>query len=82
MLAFNFTSEEGFDGEVIIAPEIAAREAEEKNLPLKLVIDKLLIHGILHVAGFNHKKPSEAEQMFSMEGQLLKKYLQSASEAL
>jgi len=74
VLAFNLADEEGFDGEIIISPAMAAREAEEDKLPLIFVIKKLLVHGILHLAGYSHKQPEVAEEMFSKQKQLLEKY--------
>ena len=46
-------------GDVVISPETAAREAEACDLPKGLRLDQLLIHGILHLFGFDHEDNSE-----------------------
>lgn len=77
VLAFNLADKEGFDGEVIISPAIAAREAKEDNLLLSFVLKKLLIHAILHLAGYDHNQQDAAERMFNKQKQLLEKFGQT-----
>lgn len=71
VLAFNLSEEGGFDGEIVIAPEVAAQQGVEENLPFTLVMSKLLIHGILHLAGYDHENPAQAEVMFRQQEELL-----------
>ena len=60
-------------GDIIIALETLDREADEKNIPLKNHFAHLLVHGILHLFGYDHQNDEEAEEMESSEINILKK---------
>ena len=47
-------------GDVIISLSTAQREAEEAGLSLDSTISRLLVHGILHLVGFDHQKGEDA----------------------
>ena len=42
-------------GDVIISLPTAQREAEESGISLDNMISRLLVHGILHLVGFDHE---------------------------
>lgn len=54
-------------GDVIIAQETAAREALEQDKGLRDHTAHLIIHGFLHLIGYDHETPSEAEEMEALE---------------
>lgn len=43
-------------GDVVIAPEVARRNALEEGMPLSRELATLIIHGLLHLAGYDHEK--------------------------
>jgi len=45
----------GVLGDVVISLDTAARQAEEHGLRLGEEVDRLLVHGILHLAGYDHE---------------------------
>lgn len=47
-------------GDVIISLPTAQREAEEAGISLDNMIFRLLIHGILHLVGFEHDRGEDA----------------------
>jgi probable rRNA maturation factor len=47
-------------GDVIISLPTAQREAKEAGLSLDSMISRLLVHGILHLVGFDHEKGEDA----------------------
>jgi probable rRNA maturation factor len=49
--------------EVIISADTAARQARRAGVPVALEIDLLLVHGLLHLAGFDDRDPIEARRM-------------------
>lgn len=49
-------------GDVVISIDTAGRQAEDKGVSLEREIDILLIHGILHLAGYDHEKSREEER--------------------
>jgi probable rRNA maturation factor len=59
-------------GDVIISVEQARRQAKERNHSLKREMVILLIHGILHLLGYDHERsPRQAKIMANLEGKLL-----------
>ncbi|KAL2641506.1 hypothetical protein R1flu_009093 [Riccia fluitans] len=61
-------------GDVIISLETAARQAEERSHSLLDELRILLVHGLLHVIGFDHERgPEDHKEMEEKETQILKK---------
>jgi len=59
-------------GDVIISVETAAREAKDAGISVESRFDQLLIHGTLHLFGFDHEKtPGQTKAMRVKEKQLL-----------
>ncbi len=48
-------SEARFFGDIVISIEQAARQAEENNLTLENEIKQLMLHGVLHLCGYDHE---------------------------
>ena len=48
-------------GDVVISLDTADRDARRGGLSLRQEVDFLLIHGILHLLGYNHENTSRAE---------------------
>lgn len=57
-------------GDVVISAETADRQAKAAGRSLRDELVALLIHGILHLLGFDHQTPSEAKKMKRLERQL------------
>lgn len=61
-------------GELIICHEVMAREAAEQHKTLDDHIQHLLVHGVLHLLGFDHELgDAEQEEMESFEIAILAK---------
>lgn len=59
-------------GDLALAYETCAREAEEKSIPLEEHTAHLVIHGLLHLAGHDHEISAEdAEKMEALETKAL-----------
>jgi probable rRNA maturation factor len=54
-------------GDMILAHEICASEAVEKSIPLSQHVTHLIVHGTLHLLGFDHLDDIEAEHMEALE---------------
>jgi len=48
-------------GDVVISVDTAARQAKERGLKLEEEILRLLIHGVLHLLGYDHEKVPKRE---------------------
>jgi rRNA maturation RNase YbeY len=60
-------------GDVVISIDTAAKEAAEADISLQERFYQLLIHGILHLVGYDHvNSDEEAEAMESKSQELLK----------
>lgn len=45
-------------GDIVISTEQAQRQAAENNLTLELEIKQLILHGLLHICGYDHETDS------------------------
>ena len=59
--------EGGLLGDIILAYETIAREAVEQDKPFDDHLKHMLVHGCLHLLGFDHIDDSEAEEMEALE---------------
>ena len=50
-----FEESENNLGDIVISLEQAARQAEENNLSLDTEIKQLILHGLLHLCGYDHE---------------------------
>ncbi len=79
VLAFSQREGEGGDvnpsvlGDVVISTETASRQAAERGMRIEEEMDVLLVHGILHLLGYEHTLArNEAQRMARKEKSLLK----------
>jgi rRNA maturation RNase YbeY len=65
-------------GDVIIAPEVAARQAVEYGNTIEGELNLLLVHGVLHLLGYDHEDDDDAAAMQERERALLAAYADRA----
>lgn len=58
-------------GDIIFAFETVEREANEQNKPFENHLTHLMVHGFLHLFGYDHIEDGEAEVMESLETKIL-----------
>lgn len=58
-------------GDVVIAPEVAERQAAEYGHTVEEELNLLLVHGILHLLGYDHEEDDAAAAMQARERILL-----------
>src|ERR1700722_8280886 len=58
-------------GDIALAYETLAREAENLGVPLADHYRHLLAHGFLHLIGYDHETDAEAERMEALETRIL-----------
>ena len=59
-------------GDIALAHQTCSREAAEKGVPLEHHAAHLIVHGLLHLAGYDHEtSPGEAEAMEALETKAL-----------
>lgn len=63
--------EAGELGDIAIAVETCRREAAEAGRPVEDHVTHLVVHGVLHLLGFDHIDDADAELMESLEVEIL-----------
>jgi probable rRNA maturation factor len=64
-------------GDVVLCPAVAARNAVEHEVSFDDEIALLIVHGILHLLGWDHAEDEEAERMEARERELLTRHYRS-----
>jgi probable rRNA maturation factor len=64
-------SEPGLLGDIVVCPQIAAKQAETAGHSSSNEICLLITHGILHLLGFDHAEPDEEVEMFALQNHIL-----------
>ncbi len=75
VLSFPFDVPEGIEldllGDLVICADVVVSEAQAQQKPVFDHWAHLVIHGTLHLLGYDHIKDEDAEEMESLERQLL-----------
>ena len=58
-------------GDLVLCVPVVVREAAEQGKALEAHFAHLVVHGMLHLQGYDHEEPDEAEQMEALETQIL-----------
>ena len=58
-------------GDVAVCPAVAARNAAEHGRSVSDEVDLLVVHGILHLLGYDHAEPDDHREMFDLQAGLL-----------
>ena len=61
----------GMLGDIVIAYETTAREAEAEHKPLAHHLSHLAVHGFLHLLGYDHESDADADVMEQLERDIL-----------
>lgn len=62
----------GYLGDILLARETIESEAKEQDKKFKDHFCHLLVHGTLHLLGYDHIDPTEADEMEALEINILK----------
>ena len=64
---------QGLLGDLVISKPVLARQAREQGHPIEVELDVLLVHGVLHLMGYDHEQgPKEFQRMLRKERAVLK----------
>ncbi|HUG61356.1 MAG TPA: rRNA maturation RNase YbeY [Methylomirabilota bacterium] len=58
-------------GDIVMARETVAREALDGGLPFRHHLTHMVVHGMLHLVGYDHRDDDEAEEMERLETAIL-----------
>ena len=72
VLSFPYESKPRLLGDLVICPQVVAQEAKEQEKPLAAHYAHLVVHGMLHLQGYDHETSEEdAETMETEESKIL-----------
>lgn len=57
-------------GDIVVSVDTALRQAADYDAPLEREVERLLIHGVLHLLGHDHLQPDERARMEAEERRL------------
>lgn len=64
---------DGQIGDIILGLETVQREALEQGIPIEHHVQHLVVHGVLHLLGYDHETTADAERMEAIEIDILSK---------
>ena len=78
IISFGFTRaapEDPVVGDIYICADVAREHAKERHIPVRQELTRLVIHGVLHVLGYEHPEHEAREQskMWRRQEQLLRR---------
>ncbi len=73
VLTFVYSEQTQLAGDIALCAGVVAREAHERNIALRAHYAHLVVHGALHLQGYDHEADSDAEAMEALETATLAK---------
>lgn len=64
----------GILGDIVLCPEYAKKQAVEIGHSLQAELEVLVVHGVLHLLGFDHRENDEKTMMFSRQDEILREW--------
>jgi len=61
-------------GDIVLCPEIAAKQAAGAGHSTADELALLTVHGTLHLLGYDHAEPDEEREMFGLQARLLESW--------
>jgi probable rRNA maturation factor len=58
-------------GDIVLCPEVAAKQAAQAGHAAADELAMLTVHGVLHLLGYDHAEPEEEQEMFGLQARLL-----------
>ncbi len=75
VISFPLDEENGVvEGEVYVCIDQAKRQAEEHSVPVRREVSRLVIHGVLHIIGYDDATPAERSFMQQKEDEYLEMF--------
>lgn len=71
VLTFPLTDDPILMGDIVLCHTVVEKEALEQNKPLEAHYAHLVVHGMLHMQGYDHETDDEAEVMEARETQIV-----------
>lgn len=73
VLSFTYDDLDNYLGDLVICLPVVEREASEQGKTVKNHMAHMIVHGVLHLLGYDHENETEAEVMEALECTILAK---------
>ena len=71
IITFDYTEGDVISGDLFISLDTVRSNAEQVGTSYEDELNRVIIHGILHLLGYDHVTPEQERQMFGLQRQLL-----------
>jgi probable rRNA maturation factor len=82
VLSFSYLEQShagGVLGEIFVSPAVARRQAKEAGCPVGEEVARLVLHGLLHVLGYDHDTAATRRRMLGRQERYLSRHREEAS---
>lgn len=73
VLTFVYEQEPVCQGDLVLCAPVVSREATEQGRDVEAHYAHLVVHGMLHLQGYDHENDAEAQVMEAVESHIMKK---------
>lgn len=73
IITFNYNTDK-INGDLFISLDRVADNANQNNVPRETELLRVIIHGVLHLLGYNDKTPKEEKEIRAKEDSCIKNY--------
>ena len=77
VISFDYSSEKNISGEIYISEDTVRRNSVEYKVNFDNEMLRVMIHGILHLTGYNDKTDTEKQKMTTLEDKWMKKFFEN-----
>jgi len=70
----------GLLGDIVLCPAVTQRQAREHGRSATAEAEYLLVHGLLHLLGYDHAEPDEKAEMFGLNDKIIAGWSERRSE--
>ncbi len=74
VITFDYTEEDIISGDIFISTDRVKENASKYKIDFENELQRVMIHGVLHLTGYKDKTEAEKKQMTEKENQYLKSY--------
>jgi probable rRNA maturation factor len=74
VLSFPYALPPQLAGDLVLCMPVVLREASEQRKPVRDHLAHLVIHGVLHLQGYDHETEADAQRMENRERDILKRF--------
>jgi probable rRNA maturation factor len=73
VLTFAYPEQEPLAGDIVLCAPVIAKEAHAQRKPVDAHYAHLVVHGMLHLQGYDHETNDDAEVMETLEAEIVMK---------